>query len=139
MFQPSSNLNVVIIGGGVAGMTTAVLLSDIPGLSVTLLEAESKLGGIFRTSFTAPGIYYPAKREDMRALDTLLGNTTIVDEFYADLKKVVNILEEKEVIKNKALMGFDNYHVDGNEKIKNTYGWIYLDRYQKLWLKGMRN
>merc|ERR1711993_60199 len=87
--KPSSNLNVVIIGGGVAGMTTAVRLSAIPGLSVTLIEAESKLGGIFRTSFTAPGIYYPAKREDMRALDTLLGNTTIVDEFYADLKKVV--------------------------------------------------
>ena len=136
MFQTSSNLNVVIIGGGVAGMTTAVLLSEIPGLSVTLLEAESKLGGIFRTSFTAPGIYYPAKREDMRALDTLLGNTTIVDEFYADLKKVVHFLEEKEVIKNKALMGFDNYHVDGNEKIKNTYGLDLLGSIPKALVQG---
>ena len=103
-------------------MTTAVMLSDISGLSVTILEAEPKLGGIFRTPFTAPGFYHPANREDMGALDTLIGNTTIVDNFYSDLNKAIKILEDKEIIKGKSLMGFDNYIVDGNEKIQNTYG-----------------
>ena len=60
---------MVIIGGGVSGMTTAVLLSDLEGVSVTLLESEGHLGGIFRTLFTSPAFYYPAKREDMASLD----------------------------------------------------------------------
>ena len=114
--------NVVIIGGGISGMATAVMLADIPGLSVTMLEGQSKLGGIFRTPFSAPGFYYPSSREDMIALDTLIGNTTIVDDFYSDLTNVIKILEEKKVIQGKSLMGFDNYIVDGDEKIQNTYG-----------------
>ena len=93
IFQESSNRKVIIVGGGVAGMTTAVMLSDISGLSVTILEAESKLGGIFRTPFTAPGFYHPASRQDMGALDSLIGNTTIVDDFYTDLNKAIKIFK----------------------------------------------
>ena len=122
-FQISTNKQtVVIIGGGVSGMTTGVMLSDIDGLSVTLLEAEPKLGGIFRTPFTAPAFYYPSNREEMSILDKLIGNTTIVDEFYSDLKAAVKILEDKEVIKGKYVIGFDNYVVEDEVQIQNTYG-----------------
>ena len=82
-------------------MTTGVMLSDIEGLSVTLLEAEPKLGGIFRTPYTAPAFYYPSSREDMSILDKLIGNKTIVDEFYEDLKDAIKIMEDKEIIKDK--------------------------------------
>ena len=136
IFQESSNRKVIIVGGGVAGMTTAVMLSDISGLSVTILEAESKLGGIFRTPFTAPGFYHPASRQDMGALDSLIGNTTIVDDFYIDLNKAIKILEDKEIIKGKSLMGFDNYIVDGNKKIQNTYGLDLLGWIPKALVSG---
>ena len=118
----STTAKVVIIGGGISGMTTGVMLSDIIGVSVTLLEAESKLGGIFRTAYTAPGFYQPSNREDMSALDKLVGNTTVVDEFYSDLIDAIHILEEKKVIEGKSVMGFDNYITDDGEKIQNTYG-----------------
>ena len=117
-------------------MTTAVMLSDISGLSVTILEAESKLGGIFRTPFTAPGFYHPASRKDMRALDTLIGNSTIVDDFYSDLNKAIKMLEDKEIIKGKSLMGIDNYIVDGNEKNQNTYGLDLLGWMPKALVSG---
>ena len=103
-------------------MTTSIMLSDIEGLSVTLLEAEPKLGGIFRTYFTAPGFYYPSSREDMSVLDKLIGNKTIVDDFYTDLKDAIKVMEEKEIIKGKYVMGFDNYVVENERKIQNTYG-----------------
>jgi len=114
---------VVIIGGGVSGMTTGVLLSDIQGLSVTLLEGDSRLGGVFRTLYTSPAFYYPSKREDMAVLDQLIGNTTTIDNFYNDLVEAVNILEEKGVIKNKYALGFDNYiQVEGTAPFQNTMG-----------------
>ena len=52
----------------------------------------------------------------------LIGNTTIVDEFYSDLKAAIKILEDKEVIKGKYTLGFDNYITEDGTQIKNTYG-----------------
>ena len=103
-------------------MATGIMLSEVEGLSVTLLEAESKLGGVFRTPYTSTAFYYPANRDEMIVLDNLIGNKSVVDDFYSDLIHGIELLEKKGVISNKSLLGFDNYLVEGEEKIQNTYG-----------------
>ena len=123
---------MVIIGGGVSGMATGIMLSEIDGLSVTLLEAQPELGGVFRTSYTSPATYYPANRSEMAVLDDLIGDPSTVDDFYSDLKDALQFLEAKGVISNKYLMGFDNYEVREGEEIQNTYGLDLLDAWKKM-------
>ncbi|MGL5088459.1 MAG: NAD(P)-dependent oxidoreductase [Cetobacterium sp.] len=45
--KEKNNINVAIIGGGPAGITSAILLAK-EGFSVTIFEAFSKLGGVLR-------------------------------------------------------------------------------------------
>jgi squalene-associated FAD-dependent desaturase len=52
--QPSSPLHVVVIGGGLAGITSAIALAE-SGAQVTLLEARPRLGGA-TCSFTRDGL-----------------------------------------------------------------------------------
>lgn len=49
----SQRKHVVIVGGGVAGLSAAVRLAEVEGLRVTLLETRRKLGGR-ATSFIDP-------------------------------------------------------------------------------------
>ena len=108
---------VVVVGGGIAGLASAIFLSDVKGVEVTLLESQSKLGGIFRTMYTSTMFYYP-KREEMGELERKLGKQYI-DDFHADLVAAVTKLEEKRIVRGKYLSGFKNY--EGNEEIYNTY------------------
>ena len=66
MAEPTYRADVVIIGGGLAGIVTALELID-QGKSVVLLErnGESKFGGLARVSFG--GIFVVGSREQRRA------------------------------------------------------------------------
>lgn len=109
--------NVLIVGGGVGGMATAIFLQDLDGVNVTLLDAQSSLGGLFNTIYASPMFYYP-ERKEMGALEKHLGKDK-VDAFHSDLVKSVSELEAKGLIKNKFKSGFKNYEAD--EDIYNTY------------------
>lgn len=49
--------DVVIIGGGIAGLTAATFLGRV-GKSVTIIEKSSELGGRARTSLVSDGFYF---------------------------------------------------------------------------------
>ena len=38
-------LKIIIVGGGIAGLSAATILSDIPGLEIIIYEKEPQLGG----------------------------------------------------------------------------------------------
>ena len=44
MTRPSADHHVVVVGGGIAGLTSALALAE-RGVRVTLLEREARLGG----------------------------------------------------------------------------------------------
>ena len=50
--QCSADKNVVVVGGGIAGLTTAYWLEQ-EGCSVTVLEANDRLGGRIKTGVLA--------------------------------------------------------------------------------------
>ena len=108
---------VLIVGGGVAGASTAIFLSEIEGIEVTLLEAQNTLGGIFRTRYSSTMFYYP-ERGEMAELEKRLGKEK-VDAFHKDLVGAVSVLETQGVIRNKYKSGFKNYEAEG--VIRNTY------------------
>src|SRR5690349_20870941 len=73
---PGSNLRVVVVGGGLAGMATAVAL-DSAGAHVTLLEARRNLGG------RASSYQHPTTGEELdNCQHVLLGCCTNLLDFY---------------------------------------------------------
>ena len=108
---------VIIVGGGIAGLSSAIFLSEIDGVEVTLLESQSKLGGVFRTQYSSTMFYYP-ERKDMDELEKKIGKQR-VDDFHADLVSAITALETKHIVRGKYVSGFTNY--EGNADILNTY------------------
>ena len=45
-------MRVLVLGGGISGLTAAYYLSAIPGVEVTVLEKESRFGGAIETDRT---------------------------------------------------------------------------------------
>ena len=108
---------VVIVGGGIAGLSSAIFLSEIDDVEVTLLESQSKLGGVFRTQYSSTMFYYP-ERKDMDELEKKIGKQR-VDDFHADLVSAFTKLEAQRIIRGKFVSGFKNY--EGKGEIYNTY------------------
>ncbi len=51
-------MKIVILGGGLSGVATALCLAELPGAEVTILERGANLGGL-AGSFERDGHFYP--------------------------------------------------------------------------------
>ena len=51
IYDNSFNMNILIIGGGMAGCSAAEMLSRVPGIKITILEKSNFLGAGVRTFF----------------------------------------------------------------------------------------
>ncbi len=96
--------NVLVIGGGIAGMTAALELADA-GNKVYLVEKEDHLGGnLARVDLTAPYLY-PAKDLLIERISRIKGNNNIeiffnskvtnLSGFVGNFKAVITPLKEK--------------------------------------------
>lgn len=108
---------VVVIGGGVGGLSAAAMLSSIPGLRVRLLERTATLGGILNQKNALPGIWIPSTRAQLEELNRYAppGVTFDDDELDAmleDAEGSIRLLKRLGVVGELVRTSLHGYHSD---------------------------
>jgi hypothetical protein len=143
-----SDGDVVIVGAGVGGMISAMLLSKISDKKIVVLEGQKTVGGIFSTEYTSPCFFYPTSRDDLQDLDALIKDKALVDQFYSDISIAIELLEDYGFIKNKYATGFrmytsnldrcNTYHQNAGNPVENRLvAWSNRWIHGKGWFKHM--
>jgi hypothetical protein len=91
----SDRVDIVIVGGGIGGLSSAAFLSDkLPNAKIMLIEKMPELGGILGGPFNAGGVWTPQTWADIEPLENSVDPSVNLTDMLEDFRRSVSKLEE---------------------------------------------